>query len=107
MLKSGANVNARDENGSSLVMWAAYRGGVPLVQTLVEHGADIQTHGVIWIDREHGSDYGSVLSIAAGEGKIELLRYLLDLNRLNINMCEFRSKNWGNNRLECTAMGRE
>ena len=76
-LKSGAKVTPgmRTDQASSC--------GLPIEAANRQYNSrparrTYSTHGVIWIDREHGSDYGSAPSIAAGEGKKELLCYLLD-----------------------------
>ena len=41
LIKQGANVNAKDENGWSALMFASTQGDLELVKFLVENGADI------------------------------------------------------------------
>jgi ankyrin repeat protein len=40
-LAKGADVNARDENGSAAIMLAAFDGHTEIVRLLLEHGADV------------------------------------------------------------------
>jgi ankyrin repeat protein len=42
----GANVNAKDKNGKTPLIRAAYRGRLDVVKYLVEHGADVDIHAV-------------------------------------------------------------
>jgi len=41
LLQSGADINARDRYGQTVLMRAAHRGHEALVETLIEHGADL------------------------------------------------------------------
>ena len=41
LIKQGANVNAKDENGWTALMWASMLGHFEIVKILVENGADI------------------------------------------------------------------
>ncbi len=45
LLKQGADVDARDEQGWTALCWAAGAGHVQLVQLLLEHGADVFATG--------------------------------------------------------------
>src|SRR5689334_7528227 len=40
LLRQSADVNARDEDGSTALAWASYRGNGPLVKLLLQHGAN-------------------------------------------------------------------
>ena len=77
-IKSGADVNAADENGASSLMWAVYKADLPIVKLLIENGADEKKKGVIFIDTLRQSYYGNLTGIAAGEGDIEKIRYLIE-----------------------------
>ena len=41
LLQAGADVNARDEEGATLLMLAAYAGNLGLVEALIKAGADV------------------------------------------------------------------
>ena len=41
LLRTGADVNARDRHGQTALMLAAHRGYREMVETLVEGGADL------------------------------------------------------------------
>jgi ankyrin repeat protein len=40
LLKNGVDVNARDENGATMLLWAAYNGSLEEVTFLLKNGAD-------------------------------------------------------------------
>ena len=76
-LNAGADPNAVDENGASALMWAMYQSNLSVVKELVEKGAKLDTEGVIYLDSLGDSYYGSLTAIAAGEGSLEKLKYLI------------------------------
>lgn len=40
LLKQGADVNTRDQDGTTALTWAAYRGNLPLAELLLDRGAN-------------------------------------------------------------------
>ena len=69
LLAEGADPNARGDDGTTALHWAAYHDNVELARRLVEAGA---TAGVI-------NEYGSMpLTEAAAIGNPEMIRLLLD-----------------------------
>jgi tetratricopeptide (TPR) repeat protein len=78
LLARGADPNTPDANGATPLMWAAYRGSLNLVRELVAAKADPRRKGAIYLDTARQSYYGNLPGIAAGEGNLPLLRYLLD-----------------------------
>ena len=63
-----ADVNARQADGSTALLWAAYQGNAPRVAELLEAGADLTL----------GNRYGATpLSEAARRGDTAVLRLLL------------------------------
>ena len=84
----GANINYVDSNGASLLMWAAYKADIDLFIWLHKNGASLVGKGVIYLDTLK-SYYGSLLCIASGEGKIDLLSYLTEDCKLDINEPEY------------------
>ncbi len=75
-IKQGADVQLRDDAGASLVMWAALKSNVVLVQYLIDQGASPAQKGIIPITET--SHYGNLTGIAAAEGKLSLLQYLIE-----------------------------
>ena len=79
LVKKGADVNAMDKNGATPLMWAAYQSNLEMVKWLVDNGADpFLKKGVIYLNKEKTAYYGNLTGIAAGEGKLEMLRYLIE-----------------------------
>tara|TARA_R110001599_G_scaffold221395_4_gene420024 strand:- start:45278 stop:49549 length:4272 start_codon:yes stop_codon:yes gene_type:complete len=79
LVKEGADTNALDENGATTLMWAAYQSDLEMVKWLVENAADpFLKKGVIYLNKEKTAYYGNLTGIAAGEGKLEMLRYLIE-----------------------------
>ena len=40
-IMNGANVNAKDNEGWTALIWAAIRGHIEVVEVLLKHGADV------------------------------------------------------------------
>ncbi|MBI0400297.1 tetratricopeptide repeat protein [Cyclobacterium marinum] len=79
LVEEGADTNALDENGATPLMWAAYQGDLEMVKWLVDNGADpFLKKGVIYLNEEKTAYYGNLTGIAAGEGKVPMLRYLIE-----------------------------
>ncbi len=80
-------VNLRDTNQATPLMWAVYVSDLKMVKHLVKKGADVTLKGWIFFTDSISHFefiYGSCLVIAAGEGKKDVLKYLL--NRQNISV---------------------
>ena len=41
LIKSGADVNAKDASGKSVLMWAGQNGDLKIVKTLIDNGANV------------------------------------------------------------------
>ena len=68
-IKDGANVNAKDNDGNTALMWAAYNGHTERVKLLIEHGANINAKD---------NDGETALMQAAFYGYIEIVKLLLE-----------------------------
>ena len=90
LVKEGADVNSLDENGATPLMWAAYRADLEMVKWLVDNGADpFQKKGVIYLNEEKTAYYGNLMGVAAGEGKLEMLKYLIEQVGIEVDDREF------------------
>lgn len=76
---SGGDVNARDADGGTVLMWATLAGDLNLLKYLLEQGADPSQKGIIWLDAQKSGSYGNLLGIASSRGHIEILRHLIDI----------------------------
>ena len=89
LVKKGANVNAQDKDSGTLLMWAAFKGDLQLVKYLVSQKADCKLKGVIYTDEEKSGYYGNLMGIAAGNTKIDILKYFTEDLKLDINEREY------------------
>ena len=93
LLKStSVDLHATDENGANALMWACYNADSSMVETLFEHGAKapkegggIYYNGQTQLGSKVTGWYGSIQGVAAGEGKVGTLRYLLDVQKLDVD----------------------
>lgn len=77
------NINLTDKNGASIFMYAVFYSDLETVKLLVTHGADPKKKGILY--RDQTSYYGSPLCAAAGSGRIETVRYLVELCKIPVN----------------------
>jgi len=66
---AGADVNARDDDGKTALMFASGRGNVEVVQALLAAGADVNTQNQMRM---------TALMVAAGGGHMRIVRDLLE-----------------------------
>lgn len=68
------------ENEATPLMYAIYLSDLKMVKLLINKGANPQKKGIIPFSyKDEKFSYGSCLVIAAGEGKLDILKYLLKL----------------------------
>jgi ankyrin repeat protein len=73
-------VNLRDTNQATPLMWAVYKSDLRMVRLLIRKGADVNLKGwIIFKDSISRFDfiYGSCLAAAAGENKVDQVRYFI------------------------------
>jgi tetratricopeptide (TPR) repeat protein len=87
--EAGANVNATDSNLSTMLMWAVYKSDLQTVKYLVGKKAKVEAKGVIFLNDEKTSYYGNLSGIAAGEGKTEILKFLIETCKINTEDKEY------------------
>jgi len=85
LVKSGVNINSVDKNEATALMWSVYRSDLKMVRYLIEHGANPKLKGIIWIDDHKTSYYGNLTTIAAGEGKFKILKFLIEQTRIPVD----------------------
>ena len=85
------NVSFIDGKGATPIMWAAFNGNVEILDFLIKNGADIRKKGVLSVGRKdaYGKDviisYPAPLNAAAGEGRLEAVRYLIEKAGVSAN----------------------
>ena len=85
------NVSFIDGKGATPMMWAAFNGNVEILDFLIKNGADARKKGVLSVERKnaYGKDviisYPSPLNAAAGEGRLEAVRYLIEKAGVSAN----------------------
>ncbi|MDX9907166.1 MAG: ankyrin repeat domain-containing protein, partial [Bacteroidales bacterium] len=83
LVDQGADVNYTDSNNAPVLMWAAYKADLKMVKYLVGKGADYTRKGII--DLGDGGYYGNLTGIAAGEGNLKMLKFLIEDCGVDIN----------------------
>lgn len=94
LLNSGLSVNEKDNNGATLLMYSLYKlNDVNWLRKLVNMGADPREKGRInYQGGSSGSYYGSPLAIAAAQGNLEAVKYLLENCKIPVDDKEYNSK---------------
>ena len=87
-IEQGANIQLKDEAEASLVMWAALKSDLAFVQYLIEQGANPAQKGIIPVTET--SHYGNLTGIAAAEGKLSLLQYLIETLGIAVDDLEIK-----------------
>lgn len=80
-------VNLRDTNQATPLMWAVYTSDLKMVKLLIKKGADVSMKGwITFADLESNFEfiYGSCIAIAAGEGKLDVLKYLVEKQNISV-----------------------
>lgn len=82
------NVNVRDTNMATPLMWAIYKSDLKMVKLLISKGADPKLKG--WIKFQDTVlngyfIYGNCLSVAAGEGKLDIVKYLIKKQKIPVD----------------------
>lgn len=84
------DLNAPDGNGGTLLMHLAKETDfMPLIQLMVNRGADLRPRGFVWTDSVNGGFYGNLQGIAAGKGNLDMLKYFIETCRLEVDGKEF------------------
>ncbi|MEI7586312.1 ankyrin repeat domain-containing protein, partial [Runella sp.] len=79
LLNRGVDINTRDENGATALMWAAYRGNWTLIEFLLQKGINPNIKGIIYLKQNTPDAYaGSVLSAAVINGEYSAVRILYE-----------------------------
>jgi ankyrin repeat protein len=88
-IQKGADVNFKDENNASVLLWAVYKMDLTAVKFLVSKGAKVLTKdGFIWLNDKKDSYYGSLIAAVAAENKIDILKYLIEEHKVPVDQKE-------------------
>lgn len=79
LLASGTDINSRDENGATAVMWAAYLNDTEILKFLLAKGARARLKGVIYnpLPGARFPYFGNALAAAIGNGSNHTAQVLL------------------------------
>ena len=88
------DVNIKNKEGATALMWAIYHSDIKMLQVLITKGADINLNGTIQYSDNSGNNYcyGSCLAVASGENKIDILKYLVEEKNIPVNTREYNPK---------------
>lgn len=93
LITTGVDLDATDEHGANALMWACYHADNAMVAMMFDRGAEPPKEGGgIYYEGETGLGtlykgwYGNLVSIAAGENKVKVLKYLTETKNNNINI---------------------
>jgi ankyrin repeat protein len=71
------DVNVVDKNGATALMWAIYYSDLDMVKLLLSKGANPYLKGHIYLPQS-GAIYGGCMAVAAGQNKLEIIKYLIE-----------------------------
>mgnify|MGYP001796531302 CR=1 FL=1 len=92
-IAAGAKVNVKDAKNVPLFWWAILKADLPLIKYLISKGADYATQKTV-IPCGSSCYYGSMLAIAIGENKLDVIKYLIEELKIRVNEQEWNpSKN--------------
>lgn len=86
------DVNVKDKNGATALMWAIYYSDIDMVKLLLSKGANPYLKGRIYLP-ESGAIYGGCMAVAAGQNKLEILKYLIEELKIPVDDRELGSDN--------------
>lgn len=70
------DINVKDKNGATVLMWAAFYSDIEMVKLLVSKGADVSAKGII-NKSDKNATYGSCMAVAAGKNKADIVEYFV------------------------------
>ncbi|KOY85883.1 hypothetical protein AD998_06760 [bacterium 336/3] len=86
----GADVNFRDENNASVLLWATYKMDLTTIKFLINKGAKVlKDDGFIWLNDKKDSYYGSLIATATAENKLDVLKYFVEEHKVPVDSKEF------------------
>ncbi len=93
LIKAGADLEPKEDNDNSVLIWAARGGKTEVVTLLIQSGANVEAK-----ERHHTGTGNTALTCAADQGHTEIVRLLLQV-KANIEATEY----WGNTPLMLAA----
>lgn len=87
LVKDARDANTKDQDDVPILMWAIYQQSEQAVSFLLKIGADPSIKAAINIGSK--GYYGSCLAIASGEGKLGLVKRLIEDYRIPVDDREF------------------
>jgi outer membrane protein assembly factor BamB len=88
LLEKGVDVNTKTHYGATALWFAAYKGHLDIARVLLEHRADVNAADSVW--------ELTPLQLAAGEGRDELVRVLLEAGAEGVDKVLLETAGRGN-----------
>jgi serine/threonine-protein phosphatase 6 regulatory ankyrin repeat subunit B len=85
MIRQGENVNQRDSNGATLLMWAVLKTDLTFCKYLIKKGADSKLKGVIYTDSTRSQYYGNILGICALNNHYDWLEWFVKHEKIPVD----------------------
>jgi uncharacterized protein len=77
------DVNVRDKEGATPLMWAIYYSDLEMVKLLISKGANPYLKGTIHIP-DSNALYGGCMAVAAGRDKLEIIKYMVEQLKISV-----------------------
>lgn len=105
-ITQGANPNAILPDKGTALTWAAFKADLPIMRYLVSQSASPLKYDVTFLHKANDQYYSTPIDAAGGEGKLDIVRYLVEECAVPVGMRGWNHKEQklnGSNALENAA----
>lgn len=85
LIKQGEDVNQRDTNGATALMWAVLKTDLSFCKFLIKKGADSHRKGIIFTDSTRTQYYGNILGICALNRHYDWLEWFVKHEKIAVD----------------------